>query len=437
MLNLYGKNHQTCDGMNRRNFLSVGALGIAGGATLLTLPDLLRARAAAQASGQPTRDASVVWLWLGGGATHVETFDPKMSAPEEFRSVVGAAQTNVPGIEIGGLFTRMATVADKMAFVRSFAHGSGSHGAGTYWVNTGYMSRANEAQGAQMHPSSGSILSRSRGTNHPRTGMPTYVRLNPITGDGAAWLGRAYEPFATSGQARLNMEPQVAVERIGDRRELANAFDSLNREVDSTGMLEGLDQFGRQAYDLVQGNSRQAFDITRETQRTRESYGRGLGEQMLLARRLCEAGCGFVTINYGGWDMHGQIANALRNRVPQLDQAVTAFIRDTVERGLDRNILLVISGEFGRTPRINRNAGRDHWGSLCTLALAGGGLRMGQTVGESSSKVERPHTAPITPIDLKATVLHALGMPRDLQFTSPIGRPTYMVEGGRVIRELV
>jgi uncharacterized protein (DUF1501 family) len=331
----------------------------------------------------------------------------------------------------------MATVADKMAFVRSFAHGTGSHGGGTYWVNTGYMSRANEAQGAQMHPSSGSILSRSRGTNHPRTGMPTYVRLNPITGDGAAWLGRAYEPFATSGQARLNMEPQVAVERIGDRRALSEAFDSLNREVDSTGMLDGLDQFGRQAFELVQGNSRQAFDITRETQRTRESYGRGLGEQMLLARRLCEAGCGFVTINYGGWDMHGQIANALRNRVPQLDQAVTAFIRDTVERGLDRNILLVISGEFGRTPRINRNAGRDHWGSLCTLALAGGGLRMGQTVGESSSKVERPNSTPITPIDLKATVLHALGLPRDLQFTSPLGRPTYMIEGGRAIRELV
>ena len=437
MLNFFGNKNATCDGMNRRNFLKVGALGALGTTSMLSLPDLLAARAAASEQGQPTRDMSVVWLWLGGGATHVETFDPKMSAPEEFRSTVGAVQTNVAGIEIGGLFTRMAQVADKMAFVRSFAHGSGSHGAGTYWVNTGYMSRMQEGAGAQQHPSNGSILSRHRGTNHPRTGMPTYVRLNPIQGDGAAWLGRAYEPFATSGQARLNMEPQVALDRIADRRSMTEAFDSLNREVDSTGMLDGLDQFGRQAYDLVQGNSRQAFDITRESARTREQYGRGLGEQMLLARRLCEAGCGFVTINYGGWDMHGQIANALRNRCGQLDQAVAAFIRDTVERGLDRNILLVISGEFGRTPRINRNAGRDHWGSLCTLALAGGGLRMGQTVGESSSKVERPQSAPISPIDLKATVLHALGMPRDLQFTSPIGRPTYMVEGGRAIRELV
>ena len=146
MLNLFGNNHRTCDGMNRRNFLSVGALGALGATSMLTLPDLLRARAEAQAQGLQTRDASVVWLWLGGGATHVETFDPKMSAPEEFRSTVGAVQTNVAGVQIGGLFTRMGTVADKMAFVRSFAHGSGSHGAGTYWINTGYASRNNEGQ---------------------------------------------------------------------------------------------------------------------------------------------------------------------------------------------------------------------------------------------------------------------------------------------------
>ncbi|MBI2805459.1 MAG: DUF1501 domain-containing protein [Planctomycetes bacterium] len=437
MLNLFGNDHRTCDGMNRRNFLSVGALGALGGLSMISLPDLLRARAEAQAQGRATQDTSVVWLWLGGGATHVETFDPKMTAPAEFRSTVGAVQTNLAGVQIGGLLPRIGTVADKMAFVRSFAHGTGSHGAGTYWVNTGYASRNNEGAGAQAHPSSGSILSRSRGTNHPRTGVPTYVRLGNITGDGAAWLGRAYEPFATSGQARLNMEPRVTVEQLQDRRALSQAFDSVNREIDSTGMLDGLDQYGRQAYELVQGNARQAFDTTRENARTREQYGRGLGVQMLLARRLCEAGCGFVTINYGGWDMHGQIANALRRRCGELDQAVSAFVRDTVDRGLDRKILLVITGEFGRTPRINRNAGRDHWGSLCTLALAGGGLRMGQTVGESSSKVERPATAPIAPIDLKATVLHALGLPRDLQFTSPLGRPTYMIEGGRAIRELV
>lgn len=437
MLNLFGNNHRTCDGMNRRNFLSVGALGALGATSIMSLPDLLRARAEAQAQGVPTRDASVVWLWLGGGATHVETFDPKMSAPEEFRSTVGAVQTNVPGIQIGGLFGRMGTVADKMAFVRSFAHGTGSHGGGTYWVNTGYASRVNEGAGPQAHPSSGSILARHRGANHPRTGMPTYIRLGAINGDGASWLGRAYEPFATSGQARLNMEPRVTVEQLQDRRTLQQSFDEVNREVDSTGMLDGLDQFGRQAYELVQGNARQAFDITRENARTREQYGRGLGEQMLLARRLCEAGCGFVTINFGGWDMHGQIATALRRRCGEVDQAVSAFVKDTCDRGLDRNILLVITGEFGRTPRINRNAGRDHWGALCTLAMAGGGLRMGQTVGESSAKVERPQSAPISPTDLKATVLHALGLPRDLQFTSPIGRPTYMIEGGRAIRELV
>jgi len=437
MLNLFGNQHRTCDGMSRRNFLSVGALGALGGASMLTLPDLLRARAEAQAQGHATTNKSVVWLWLGGGATHVETFDPKMTAPEEFRSTVGAVQTNVPGVEIGGLLPRMGAVADKMAFVRSFAHGSGSHGAGTYWVMTGYNSRNQEGSGAQQHPSAGSILARQRGANHPRTGVPTYVRLNPVTGDGASWLGRAYEPFATSGQARLNMEPHVTTEQLQDRRALQLAFDEVNRTVDSTGMLEGIDEYGRQAYQLVQGNARQAFEVNRESARTREQYGRGLGEQMLLARRLCEAGCGFVTINFGGWDMHGQIANALRRKCGELDQAVSAFVQDTVARGLDRDILLVVTGEFGRTPRINRNAGRDHWGSLCTLALAGGGLHMGQTVGQSNDKAERPQTAPITPIDLKATVFHALGLPRDLQFTSPIGRPTYMIEGGRAIRELV
>lgn len=435
MLRIFGNGQRTCDGMNRRNFLSVGTLGALG--ATLTLPDLLRAREQARAEGRATRDTSVVWLWLSGGATHVETFDPKMSAPAEFRSTVGAVQTNVPGIEIGGLLPRMGTVADKMAFVRSFAHGNSSHGAGTYWVMTGHMSRDQNGAGVQAHPSSGSILSRYRGANHPTTGMPTYVRLGSINGDGASWLGKAYEPFGTSGEARLNMEPRITVDQLQHRRTLQQAFDNVNAEADSTGLLEGLDQFNRQAFELIQGQARNAFDLTREDARTRDAYGRGLGEQMLLARRLCESGCGFVTINYGGWDMHGNIANALRQRCPQLDQAVSAFVRDTCERGLDRNILLVISGEFGRTPRVNRNAGRDHWGPLCTLALAGGGLRMGQVVGDSTSNVERPRTTPITPIDLKATVVHALGLPQDLQFTNNLGRPTYMIEGGHAIRELV
>jgi hypothetical protein len=434
MLHLFGRAHRDCDGLSRRDFIRVGALGALGG---LALPDLLRARAAAQASGRATRDVSVVWLWLSGGATHVETFDPKMSAPAEFRSTVGAVDTRLPGVQIGGLLPRIAGVADKMAFVRSFAHGSGSHGAGTYWVMTGYPSRNNEAAGAQEHPSAGSILSRHRGANHPTTGMPTYIRMSNIRGDGPAWLGKAYEPFGTSGDARRNMDLAVPLERMDDRRAMSLAFDGVSREVDSTGMLEGLDQFNSQAFELIRGRAREAFDVSHEDAATRELYGRGLGAQLLTARRLCEAGCGFVTVNYGGWDMHSNIANSLRSRCGDLDRAVSAFVQDTVERGCDRNILLVISGEFGRTPRVNRNAGRDHWGNLCTLALAGGGLSMGQVVGDSSANVERPRTTPISPLDLKATVFHALGLPLDLQFISPLGRPVYMIEGARPIRELV
>jgi hypothetical protein len=267
--------------------------------------------------------------------------------------------------------------------------------------------------------------------------MPTYIRMSNIGGDGAAWLGKAYEPFGTSGDARRNMEPLVSLEHMQNRRALNQAFDSVNREIDSTGLLEGLDQFNQQAFDLVRGNARHAFDVSREDARTRELYGRGLGEQMLTARRLCEAGCGFVTINYGGWDMHSGIANALQRRCGELDRAVSAFVQDTCARGIDQNILLVITGEFGRTPRVNQRAGRDHWGNLCTLALAGGGLRMGQVVGDSTANAERPRTTPIRPVDLKATVFHALGLPIELQFNSPLGRPTYMIEGGRVIQELV
>ena len=434
MFDLYGSKHRNCDGLNRRDFLRVGTLGALGG---LALPDLLRARAAARAEGRPTRDASVVWLWLSGGPTHVETFDPKMSAPAEFRSTVGAVNSRISGVQLGGLLPRMADVADKMAFVRSFAHGSGSHGEGTYRVMTGYNGTRN-AVGGQAHPFAGSILSRHRGANHPRTGMPTYVSIGGIrNGGGPAWLGKAYEPFSSSGNARRNMEPRVSLEQMQNRRSLSLAFDNVNRDVDSTGMLEGLDQFNRQAFDLIRGNARDAFNVASESRATRDMYGRGLGEQLLTARRLCEAGCGFVTLNYGGWDMHSGIANALRRRITPLDQAVSAFVTDTHQRGLDRDILLVITGDFGRTPRINRRAGRDHWGNLCTLALAGGGLRMGQVVGESSSNAERPRTTTITPIDLKATIFHALGLPLDLQFMSLTGRPTYMIEGGRPIQELV
>jgi hypothetical protein len=435
MFNVWSdRRRQACDGGTRRDFLKVGALGLSS----FALADLLRARAAASAAGQPTRNTSVVWLWLGGGPTHVETFDPKMTAPVEFRSTVGAVQTNVPGIELGGVFPRMARVADKMAFVRSFAHNNSGHGGGTHWVMTGYnFPPADNGQG-QNKPGMGAIMARHRGANNPSTGLPNYVRMGHIQGDGPSWLGSAYSPFDTAGNARNNMNLQVTMAQLAERRGLLRSLDNVNREVDRTGLMRGLDSFETQAFELLQSRAREVFDVAREEPRTRDSYGSdNLGKQMLMARRLCEAGIGFVTIHFGGWDMHGQVTQGMRNIGPRVDRAVSAFVEDVHQRGLQDDILLVITGEFGRTPRINSSAGRDHWAPLSTLALSGGGLRMGQVIGQSSAKAEIPKTRPISPQDLMATVFHVLGMPLNLAYNDPTGRPTPMVNGGRVIGELV
>jgi hypothetical protein len=435
MLHVWGpRTRRDCDGATRRDFLKIGALGTTG----LMLPQLLQARAHASASGTPTRNTSVVWLWLGGGPTHVETFDPKMSAPAEFRSTVGAVQTNLPGVQLGGVFPKVARTADKMVFVRSFAHTNSGHGGGTHWVMTGYnFAPADQGQG-QNKPGIGSILARHRGANNSQTGLPTYVRTGGILGDGPSWLGSAYAPFDVAGNARNNMNLQVTLDRLAERRRLLQTFDNLSRQIDSSGLMRGLDSFEAQAHDLLLSRAREVFDINREDPRTRDMYGNSnLGRQMLLARRLCEAGVGFVTIQYGGWDMHGQIAQSMNRLAPALDHAVAAFVQDVHQRGMQDDILLVVTGEFGRTPRVNGSAGRDHWAPLSTLALSGGGLRMGQVVGESSSRAEHPRSNRISPQDLMATVFHVLGMPQDLHYNDPTGRPMPMLSGGRPIQELV
>ncbi len=422
-----------CEGTSRRDFLRVGALGMGA----LTLSDMLRARAQAGESGQSTKDTSVVWLWLGGGPTHVETFDPKMTAPAEYRSVTGEVKTNVSGLTLGGNFERMAQVADKMAFVRSFAHTNSGHSGGTHYVMTGYDNRLADNGAAADRPGIGSILSRVRGTNHPETGIPTYIRLGGIYADGPAFLGTAFGPFDPAGDARRNMELAVQQTRLDSRRELLKGIDNIRREADRTGLIEGLDSFDQQAFDIILSRSQRAFDLKYEDPRVVDRYGPGLGQQMLQARRLCEAGCGFVTVHFGGWDMHGNIKDAMNNLGPQLDRAVAAFVEDMNLRGTADKTLLVISGEFGRTPKINGGAGRDHWAPLSTLALAGGGLKMGQVIGESAEKVDVPKTTPITPQDLMATIFQVLGIDRRIQFTNQAGRPTYLVENGKPIEDLV
>jgi len=429
----FNRQAKDCEGTTRRDFLRVGALG----AGSLTLAHLLETRAQAAALGTPTKSTSVVWLWLGGGPTHVETFDPKMTAPSEYRSVTGEISTPIAGVTLGGTLPLIAGVADKMAFVRSFAHTNSGHGGGTHYVMTGYDNKVVDNGGVPSRPSLGAITSRVRGSNHPVTGIPTYVRLGSIGSDGPAFLGPAYAAFDQGGKGRENMTLRLPEDRMTDRRQLLDGLDRLNRQCDSSGFVAGMDKFKQQAYDLVLGSASAAFDIKKEKPETVARYGNGLGTQLLTARRLCEAGCGFVTLSYGGWDMHGQIENAMKQRSPSLDQAVSAFVEDVSTRGLQDNILLVISGEFGRTPRVNKNAGRDHWAPLSTLALSGGGLKMGQVVGESAAKVDVPKSPAINPQDLMATVFHVLGIDPKVQFLSTGGRPTYMLDKGKVISELV
>jgi len=311
------------------------------------------------------------------------------------------------------------------------------HGGGTHWVMTGYDNRVVDNGGSPTRPSLGAILSRVRGPNHPDTGMPTYVKTGGIGSDGASFLGNSFAPFDPSGGAGKNLTLNVSRDRFEDRRHLLEGLDTLNRKVDASGAIEGMDRFGQQAASTVLGNVSKAFDVKDEDPKTVEAYGPRLGRQLLLARRLCESGCGFVTVSYGGWDMHGDIKTSMEKRSPEMDQAVAAFVRDLAARGLDKKILLVISGEFGRTPKINTSGGRDHWSSLSTLALAGGGLKMGQVVGESAAKGDVPKSAPITPIDLAATIYRVLGIDPSVQFTDAFGRPVYMLEGGAPIRELV
>lgn len=429
----YGPARRNCEGTARRDFLRVGALGLGS----LSLSHMLQRKAEAATRGVSASDKAVIWLWLGGGPTQIETFDPKMTAPSEYRSVTGEVQTVLPGVTFGGNFERIGQVADRMAFVRSFAHTNSGHSGGTHYVMTGYDNRLADNGAAADRPFLGSIVSRIRGTNNANTGIPTYVRLGGIYADGPAFLGTAYGPFDPAGEARRNMSLSIDKSRLSNRRAMLEGIDNVKRDIDRNGLMNGLDSFEEQAFNLILSRSQQAFDLKYEDPRVVDRYGKGLGEQLLQARRLCEAGCGFVTLQHGGWDMHSSIKQEMDKRGPEIDRAVSALVEDLDQRGMLDNVLLVISGEFGRTPKINGSGGRDHWAPLSTLALAGGGLKMGQVIGESAEKADVPKTTAITPQDLMATVFKVLDLDQRIQFTNQAGRPTYMIETGKPIAELV
>ena len=428
------RNGTNCDGASRRDFLKVGALGLGG----FMLPDLLRARAAPRRRANPHATPPSSGSGWAAGRRRSKPSIPSRTRPVEFRSTVGHVATCLPGVQFGGVFPKMAQNADKLAVVRSFAHSNSGHGGGTHWVMTGYNFPQADNGGGQNKPGIGAIVSRFRGANNPASGLPTYVRSGCILGDGPSWLGAPYAPFDVGGNARNDMNLKVTLDNLSDRRSLLKGFDDLNRrhrpqrrpcKVSTASTLRRSTSYsaGRATLSTSTAKTRASATVTARGWAKSCCWPGGCANRASVSSR----------VHFGGWDMHGNIAPAMKNLGPQVDHAVSAFLEDTIDRGLDQDILLVITGEFGRTPRINSGAGRDHWAPLSTLAFAGGGLRMGQVVGESTAKAETPKTTPITPQDLMATVFHVLGMPQDLHYNDPSGRPTPMIDGGKPIAELV
>ncbi len=422
----------------RRDFLRIGGLALGG----LTLPQYLASQAAAQQAGRVVKDKSVIFLFMHGGPTQIETFDPKMTAPDGVRSVVGEVPTSIPGVTFGSSLPRLAALANKLSIVRSFTTGNSSHDIKPIMCA--------DTLGANM----GSIYSRVAGINHPTTGMPKNAALFPnavepelrpgtmkfgnFLSTGA--LGSAYAPFmpGAGGNLQQDMKLSLPMERLGDRRGLLTRLDHARWAMDSTGYFDGLDRTRQQAFDTILGGVAEAFDLSQEDPATLARYdtaplvqpkqiskqwnnydnyvdnARSLGKLLLMARRLCEAGCGFVTVTTNFvWDMHADKNNATMEEgmfymgLP-FDHAVSALIEDLDQRGLSDQVLLVCCGEIGRTPKVNKNGGRDHWGNLAPLMLSGGGLQMGKVVGQSTRDAGEPLTEPVKIPNLVSTVLHSL-----------------------------
>jgi hypothetical protein len=440
MLEVNGASYRCCDGVSRRSFLRVGFLGLAG----LTLADRLRLKAGAAGQGKTGRDTAVILLWLGGGPSHIDMYDLKPDAPVEFRGEFKQIATNVPGIGIGEHLPLEARLMDKMAIVRSVTHTNAGHGMGTHWMLTGYVPTIEIND--NLNPSCGSVVSKMRGANAPR--MPAYVCLpSPPPSANAAYLGVAYNPFTPGSdpnspgfQVRdLRLTPRVDLDRFRNRRELLQGIDTLRRDVDIQGTALGLDQFYRDAFEIVTSpECRNAFDIHRENPRLRDRYGRhSWGQSALLARRLVEAGATYVTVNMGGWDTHNNnFQNLKTHNLPLYDRALAALIEDLYDRGLDKKVLVMTYGEFGRTPRINAQAGRDHWPGAMSVLFAGGGLRMGQVIGSTDRRAEYPKTQAVGPQDVLATMYRVLDIDYRHAFHDAAKRPIPILNEGKPIEEL-
>ncbi|MCS7016273.1 MAG: DUF1501 domain-containing protein [Gemmatales bacterium] len=446
MLEFTGGSTHNCEGIHRRTFLKIGALGLAG----LTLPNLLRWRAAASAVGKETKDTAVILLWLGGGPSQFETYDPKPQAPVEYRGPFQPIATRLPGVHICELLPRQAQILDKMAIIRSCAHKESGHGSAVKNLNTGYLHPPNTNEGSFLYPAVGAIVAKVR--EQQRRQLPNYVcipsaRIFKDDIGGGAYLGPAYDPFAADpreGPKALMLPAELSASRLENRRKLLADLDRLRRDVDASGMMEGMDAFTRQAFEMVTGKAaRDALDLSQEPAQVREKYGlasvrRGFpwGQGCLLARRLVEAGVSFVAVGLEGWDDHGKIKDEMLGRAAAFDAAVASLVEDLYARGLDKKVLVLIWGEFGRTPRINKDAGRDHWPSSMSVVLAGGGLKMGQVIGSTDDKGEKPKDRPLHPNDVLATVYRHLGIDITQAFINPAGRPIPILPHGEPIEEL-
>ena len=440
MLDFIGGKSRDCAGVSRRAVLRAGALTLGG----FTLADLLRARAdgLAPVSGRK----SVILIWQAGGPSHIDMYDLKPNAPAEIRGEFKPISTAVPGLQIGEHLPRQAREFDKMAVVRSAFHTNAGHGMGSQWMQTGYQ--ATIEVNDNIYPSTGSVVARMKGPN--AQGMPAYVNLpRKVSFGNAAYLGASFNPFApdadpntNSFQVRnLRLPGRVDASRLDRRQDLLKDLDTIRRDIDTKGDLVGLDTFYRDAMEMVTGTrAQQAFNINAETESLRDGYGRhDLGQCCLLARRLVEAGVTFVTVQAGGgWDTHGNNFSELKkNLLPKFDQAVAALVRDLHDRGLHEQVLVMAMGEFGRTPKINSGAGRDHWPGAMSVLFSGGGLRMGQAVGSTNASAEYPTSKPYTPGCVLSTMYTVLGIDHKHVFFDQAQRPLPILSEGDPIRELV
>lgn len=428
-------------GLTRRDAIRLGALACGG----LALPDLLRALHAGGAQ-RSRRCRAVIQISMGGGPSHIDMYDLKPHAPAEVRGEFRPIDTAVSGIRISEHLPRQAAIFDKLTVIRSGTHDISSHLPASHYIQTGHpQSRPGPDN---THPATGAVVSRIMGARQP--GLPAYVAVpKPGAYGKSAYLGAAYNPFTTGSEpnsrdfrvASLTLEAGMTADRLSIRNGLLKRFDSYRRDLDQHGSLAGIDAFGQEALSLVtSARAAQAFRLDDEPAEVRDRYGwTNIGQNCLLARRLVEAGVTYVTcLSGGGWDTHVRNFDELKNTsLPRFDQAVAALVSDLAERGLDRDVLVMAFGEFGRTPTINRDAGRDHWPSAMSLLLAGGGLTMGQAIGETDPRGAYPISSPCSPADVLATMYHAMGIDIHATFKDAIGREIPILPHGQPIPALL